>query len=51
MEEGGVSAGRAGNLTAKQGRKGKARCGLQSLRKKHILSSQLSPGLLQLCGH
>lgn len=51
MEEGEVSAGRAGDLTAKQGRKGKAWCGLQGLLKKRVLSGQLSPGLLQLCGH
>lgn len=50
MEEGVVSAGRARDLRAKQGRKGKAWFGLQG-RLKHILSGQLSPGLLQLCGH
>lgn len=51
MEEGVVSAGRAGDLTAKHGRKGKAWFVLQGLLEKHVLSGQLSPGLLQLCGH
>lgn len=51
MEEGAVSAGRARDLRAKQGRKGKAWFGLQGRLKKHVLSGQLSPGLLQLCGH